>query len=612
VKSVIPENQLNNEQKLKRVFILNQIRPYKSYIGLLVVLFFIASAFEGISIGMLVPLLASIQQVQNYSALPIILRSIVKFFAEYPIEKQILLSLGFVVFSILLKNLFLGISRYISYWLTARIIANVRSQLINTLMLVGLGFYSNVKTGDLVEKVIFNTIMTEEIIRNALELIDYLASATILLLLLIIFSWKLTIVTIILAVIIALGVSSYIKRLQIYGHIFLDNSRELTATLQENIAGIEVIKSFTKERSQAERLKGKIENHAKSHLSITFGNYMVHIITEVLGIIAIAILFLVAIKTSDMDYKIVLTQLLPFIYILARMLPLIKLINQSRGIIASRWPGFDAVYDLIRLDNKPLIKDGNKIYTGIERNIQFYSVGFSYNNDKTLALSNVSFDIPKGKTTAIVGKSGAGKSTIINLLLRLYDPQEGKILIDGEDLVNFHTESYRRNIGIVSQDTFIFNDTVKNNIAFGALNEASDKIIIEAAKRAGAHEFIDVLPEGYDTVLGERGIKLSGGQKQRISIARAILKNPEILILDEATSSLDTRTEQLIHQAITELSHNRTVVIIAHRLSTIKNADQIIVLNNGTVSETGNENELLEKQGEYYKLAQANTILDDA
>lgn len=602
---------MNNEKKLKREFILKELSPYKKYIALLIFLFFIASAFDGISIGLLVPLLASVQQVQNYDELPKILQSIVRIFAGYPVEKQIILSLLFVVSSVLLKNLFLGISRYMSYWLTARLIANLRSQLINTLMLVGIGFYSNVKTGDLVEKVIFNTIMTEEIIRNATELLDYLASFTILIALLIIFSWQLTIVTIILAALIAFGVSIYIKRLETYGHQLLDNSRELTADLQENLSGIEVIKSFTKERKQSEKLKSKIENHARSHLNLIFGNYMVHILTEALGVIAMAVLFLVAIKTSDMDYKIVLTQLLPFIYILARMLPLIKLINQARGIILSRWPGFNAVYDLLRLDNKPLIKDGDKTYAGIHKDIRFCSVGFSYNDDKTLALSNVSFDIPKGKTTAIVGKSGAGKSTIINLLLRFYDPQEGKILIDGEPLVNFHVESYRKNIGIVSQDAFIFNDTVKNNIAFGALEEPTDNIVIEAAKRAGAHEFIESLPQGYDTVLGERGVKLSGGQKQRVSIARAILKNPEILILDEATSSLDTKTEQLIHQAITELSQNRTVVIIAHRLSTIKNAEQIIVIKDGSVSEIGNEKELLDNEGEYHNLAQANIILDD-
>lgn len=602
---------MNNEKRLKREFILNQIRPYKKYIALLIFLFFVASAFDGISIGMLVPLLASLQKVQNYEELPKILRSVIELFAQYPIEKQVIISLAFVVSSILLKNLFLAISRYMSYSLTARLIANLRSQLINTLMLVGIGFYSNVKTGDLVEKTLFNTMMVEEIIRKTLELIDYLVSFTILMVLLIIFSWKLTIVTIILAALIALGVSIYIKKLAAYGLKFRDNSRELTSNLHENLSGIEVIKSFTKERKQSEKLKGKIENHAKSRLNLTFGNYMVHLLTEVLGVIAMAILFLVVIKTSDMDYKIVLTQLLPFIYILARMLPLIKLINQARGIIVSRWPGLDAIYDLIRLDNKPMIKDGNQDFTKIESAIRLKSLTFSYNDNNVYALNNVDFQIPKGKTTAIVGQSGAGKSTITNLLLRFYDPQSGNIYIDDEPLANFKIDSYRKHIGIVSQDTFIFNDSVKNNIAFGALEDTSDEEIIKAAKRAGAHEFISELSNGYDTVLGERGVKLSGGQRQRISIARAILKNPEILILDEATSSLDTRTEQLIHKAITELSRNRTVIIIAHRLSTIKNADQIIVLKNGTVSEIGNEKELMSNKGEYHRLAQANIILDD-
>jgi len=330
---------------------------------------------------------------------------------------------------------------------------------------------------------------------------------------------------------------------------------------------------------------------------------MVHVITEALGVLAIGVLFLIAIKGSDMDYRLVLTQMLPFIYILARILPVIKQINQSRGIIVSRLPALDAVYDLARLDNKPVLKDGDKPYEGLGSGIRFESVTFSYDNDERAALTEADFFIPKGKTTAIVGKSGAGKSTIINLLLRFYDPQTGRILIDDEPLVSLRVETYRRSIGIVSQDTFIFNDTVRNNIAFGLTGELSDEIITDAAKRAGADEFISRLSQGYDTILGERGVRLSGGQRQRISIARAILKNPEILVLDEATSSLDTRTEELIHNAITDLSRNRTVVIIAHRLSTIKNADQLIVLKDGRVSETGSEPELMELKGEYYKLA---------
>lgn len=552
---------------------------------------------------MLVPLLGGIQQIQNYDQLPRILRSIVGIFSGYPIEKQILLSLGFVVSSILLKNLILALSHYVGYWLTARLIAKLRSQVVNSLMVVGIGFYNTVKTGDLVDKVVYNTAQTEEIFKKTTDILDYCISFLILLVLLVIFSWKLTIVTIILAIIIAYGVSIYIKKLYSCGRKLLTSGRELTSSLQESLQGIEVIKSFTKEREQSLKLNRQIEKHAIDHLNVNFSNFMVHVITEAFGVIAIAVLFLIAIRSSHMDYRLALTQLLPFIYILARMLPLIKQINQARGAIASKWPALDAVYDLTRLDNKPVIKNGMSTYSGLERGIEFKDVTFSYHDDEKLALEGASFFIPKGKTTAIVGKSGAGKSTVINLLLRFYDPQKGVIYVDDEPLVNLRIESYRPNIGIVSQDTFIFNDTVRNNIAFGLTGEADDNTVIEAAKRAGADEFIVKLPEGYNTVLGERGIILSGGERQRISIARAILKNPEILILDEATSSLDTRTEQLIHKAITDLSRNRTVVIIAHRLSTIKNADQIIVLRDGTVSEIGPEKELLEKKGEYYKLA---------
>lgn len=602
---------MNIEKKLKREFILNQIRPYKKYIALLVFLFFVASAFDGISIGLLVPLLASLQQVQNYEELPKILQSIIGFFSAFPIEKQIIISLSFVVISILLKNLFLAISRYLAYWITTRIIVNLRSQVIHTLMFVGIGFYNDVKTGDLVEKTIYNTIMTEEIVKNVSELIDYFVSFIILMALLIIFSWQLTMLTIVLAAIIAFAVSIYIKRLSVIGKTFIVNSRELTSLIHESFTGIQVIKSFNMEEKQTDIINQKIEKTAKNHLRIIFGNYMVHIITEALGVIAIGVLFVLAINLSDMDYKIVITQLLPFIYILARMLPTLKMMNQARGIIVSRWPGFEAVYEIIRLDNKPLVKDGDEPFTGLENSINFQDVSFSYNNDEKYALNSVTFEIPRGKTTAVVGESGAGKSTITNLLLRFYDPQSGNVLIDNKKLSSFKINSYRQNIGIVSQDTFVFNDTVSNNIAFGQLDKSSKEEIIEAAKRAGAHDFISTLPDGYDTFLGERGIRLSGGQRQRISIARAILKDPEILILDEATSSLDSTTEQQIHSAITELSQNRTVVVIAHRLSTIKNADQIIVLNDGKVSEIGNEEELLKNKGDYYKLTQASIILDD-
>jgi len=587
----------------KRKFVLKLLSPYKKYIALLLVLSFFAAALDGISIGMLVPLLSGIQQIKNYGQLPEILQSIINIFAAYPIEKQILLSLTLVVLALVLKNLVLAVFYYLAYWLTARTTEALRGRVVDTLMTVGIGFFDNVKTGELVENIIYNTMLTDEAIRKSIELINQIMSFILLLALLVVFSWKLTGVTIVLSAVIAFGVSIYIKKISLYGLRLIDSGKELTASLQENLTGIYVIKSFAKEKEQTRELKTKIGTHASNQLNLNFSNFMVHVITEALGVLAIAVLFLIAIKGSDMDYRLVLTQMLPFIYILARIIPVIKQINQSRGVIVSRVPALDAVYELARLDNKPVPKDGDKPYEGLGSGIRFESVTFSYDNDDRAALTDADFFIPKGKTTAIVGKSGAGKSTIINLLLRFYDPQRGRILIDEEPLMSFKVDTYRRSIGIVSQDTFIFNDTVRNNIAFGLTGERSDEIITDAAMRAGADEFISRLPQGYDTILGERGVRLSGGQRQRISIARAILKNPEILVLDEATSSLDTRTEELIHKAITDLSRNRTVVIIAHRLSTIKNADQLIVLKDGRVSETGSEPELMELKGEYYKLA---------
>lgn len=586
-------------------FVFSLFKPYRGLIGLLVVLFIIASVFDGLSIGMLVPLLGSIQQVQNYGELPGVLQTFADLVSSFPIEKQILYSLLLVVIALVVKNILLAISHYFSYWLAVRITVDIRSKIINTLMTVSIGYYGDTKTGDLVEKVTHNTFLTEELIQNATRLVDYIASFLILLILLFIFSLKLTFITIVLAALIAFALSFNIKKLSRIGRNYVTSSRDLTSSLHESISGIQVIKSFTKEDAQSEKLKQKVEKTAKYRLNFMYSEYMVNIITEGLGVIAIGLLALVALRSAgeDTDYKLMLTQILPFIYILARMLPLLKLINNTRGAISARWPAFQAVYELMSLDDKPVLKDGVIPYTGLKEGIEFNSVNFSYKSGEKEALNGVSFDIPKGKTTALVGKSGSGKSTVINLLLRFYDPNEGDVLIDGKPIDSFIINSYRQNIGIVSQDTFIFNDTVKNNIAFGALDEPDEAMIFEAAQRAGADEFIKELPEGYNSILGERGVRLSGGQRQRLSIARAILKNPEILVLDEATSSLDTQTEQLIHKAITELSRNRTVVIIAHRLSTIKNADQIIVLDNGKVAEIGTEPELLAKKGEYYNLS---------
>jgi len=566
-----------------------------------VLLSLLASAFEGFSIAMLVPLLSALQEAQN-DQLPHLLKTIAQLLKGYSIEIQVLVSISWIVVAVLLKNLFLALSIYIGYGLTSRLVIDLRSRATDTLLQVGIGFYNKTKIGQLVEKVVNHTAMIDQLVKQSIDFLVNSAAFFVLLGLLLLFSWQLTLFTLVLAAGIALAVSNYIDKLSGLGRKSARSGEQLTALLHETLSGIQVIKSFTKESSQSGILKDKIREYGKNQHALYVGNYLVHVMAEGIGVVAIGLLVLIPVLSYDRGDKLLLAQLLPFIYVLSRIIPVIKTLNQARGVIVSRWPYAETVHDLLRLDNKPVIKDGYKPYVGLARSIQFDRVSFSYDGEQKRTLVEANFSIAKGVTTAIVGRSGAGKSTIINLLLRFYDPQEGAIFIDGVPLQDFTLRSYLERIGLVSQDTFIFNDTVANNIGFGAVEKPSYEKIMEAAQRAGAHEFIVELAKGYETILGERGVRLSGGQRQRISIARAILKDPEILIFDEATSSLDARAESLIHNAIANLGRNRTVLIIAHRLSTLKRADQIIVLKAGRVAECGGQRQLLEKKGEYYDL----------
>jgi len=551
---------------------------------------------------MLVPFLSSIQKVQDNSLLPKALQTILNVFDRYSVGNQVLFSIGLALIGILLKNLFLSVSMRLGYWLSGKLMADLRSQATDTLMEVGVGFYDKSKAGRLIEQVVGHTGRLGQLFEGCIYFIVDCIGFLVLFILLFILSWKLTLISIVLTGVIAVLLSRYINSLSRLSAGLAGHARDMSGELLETISGIRLIKSLVKEKIMGSIVKEKIEAVRKDEYSLQFKQNMIHIYTEVLGLVVITVVFLVGLMRYDLSNKILITQLIPFIYVINRLLVILKKLNQRKGVIISGIPFIDLTYELIRTDNKPIIPDGELEFSGLKEGVYFNAVNFSYNSEEKPALSGVNFCLPQGKTTALVGESGSGKSTVINLLLRFYDPQEGEILLDATPLKSFRIDSYRKKIGIVSQDTFIFNDTVGNNIAFGAHETSTDEEINEAARKAGAYEFIKTLPDGYNTILGDKGVRLSGGEKQRISIARAVLKNPDILVLDEATSSLDTRTEKLIHDAIYELSRNKTVVIIAHRLSTIKAADQIIVMKQGRVAEIGNETDLMEKKGEYYSL----------
>ncbi len=293
--------------------------------------------------------------------------------------------------------------------------------------------------------------------------------------------------------------------------------------------------------------------------------------------------------------------LLTYIVILFRLLPVIGSVNNARTQFANNLPSAEIVIDFLRRDNKLFLQSGNITYNKLTEGIRFEAVSFAYPNHQKIVLKEIDLWIPKGKTIALVGASGAGKSTIADLLPRFYDPIDGRITIDGEDLREYNLQSVRQSMGVVSQDTFLFSNSVHYNISYG-LKDVTEQDIIDATKRANAYEFITQLPQGFETEIGERGVMLSGGQRQRMAIARALLRNPDILILDEATSALDTVSERLVQEAIDELCRDRTTLVIAHRLSTVQKADQIVVLDKGKVVEIGNHQELLAKNGYYARL----------
>jgi len=294
--------------------------------------------------------------------------------------------------------------------------------------------------------------------------------------------------------------------------------------------------------------------------------------------------------------------LLTFVFVLFRLIPALYSINGNLAQISSFQGSLENIKELLQRENKPYLENGKVQFSKLKRAIEFRSVDFGY-DASDLVLHNITLTIEKGQTVALVGASGAGKTTLADLIPRFYDPTQGKVLIDGVDLREFDIDSVRRKMAIVSQETFIFNTCVRNNIAYGT-EEADEQAILKAAQLANALEFIQEMPEGFDTQLGDRGVRLSGGQRQRIAIARALLRDPEILILDEATSALDSVSERLIQASLEKLSVGRTVIAIAHRLSTIVRADKVVVLEQGRIVEQGTYQELLEQRGRLWKYHQ--------
>jgi subfamily B ATP-binding cassette protein MsbA len=582
---------------------LREFKHFRKISILALVFSILAATFEGVSIGFL---LSFLQNLTSPNATPI--QTGISWFdiwvlgvntsvtsRLYRISTLILLTTWIRSAFNYLSQLYIDITQL-------NFLDQLRKQIFEQLQAVNLSFFTKTKTGELI-----NTITTEiERLRQAFGGVAFLVgrSLTVFTYLITMFllSWQLTVISLFLFSLMAVGLSTFIAKTREKSFPVTAANGQLTSTAIEFINGIRTIQAFATQNFERKRYyKASSELiHAATELSrawIGIKPFSEGLATTILvGLIIISLTGVLNIATLD------IASLLTFFFILLRLVPILQEVNGTRAFLATMQGATDNIKDVLRSDNKNYFENGEIEFTGFKHSINFVSVGFGY-DDTSLVLNNISLTIEKGQMTALVGASGAGKTTLADLIMRFYDPIIGEVLIDGVDLRHIEINSLRGKLAMVSQDTFIFNTTVRNNIAYGT-NDATEPKIMEAAQLANALEFIQEMPEGFETILGDRGVRLSGGQRQRIAIARALLRNPEILILDEATSALDSVSERLIQDSIEQLTVGRTVIAIAHRLSTIARADQVVVLEQGRIVEQGKYQELLKQRGRLWKYHQ--------
>src|SRR5881398_3371086 len=488
-------------------------------------------------------------------------------------------------------------STYCMQWVSNKVVTDIRAQLFSKMVRHSMDFFNKMRSGFLMSRITNDTrIMQMALTSVSSDLfkqpITIIGAITVLLLM----DWKFTVVTLILFPTCLLPLRVYGRRAKKAVQNEQEGMAQMVVTMQETFAGIRVIKSFAREAYQEKEFERSNQMQFSQMMRMIRSMEAVGPLVEIIAAIGVgmALLYVYAANLSVGRFF----GLFSGIFILYEP---IKTLGRIHIVMQRSIAATGAIFAI--LDSKSTVQDAPDAValSSSEGRIDFENVTFRYANRATDAISNLALHIEPGKTHALVGASGAGKSTILSLILRLYDPTSGAVKIDGQDLRSITQKSLREQIGLVTQETFLFHDTIFKNIQFGRPNATSEEVYA-AAQTAFAHEFILGQPDGYDTVIGDKGCLISGGQQQRLAIARALLKNAPILLLDEATSSLDTESEKQIQKALEKLSAGRTVIAIAHRLSTILSADQIVVLDSGNIKEIGSHAELLEKSGYYRRL----------
>lgn len=585
------------------------LRRYLVFLVLAVVLSSLVAALQGVTFLSILPFWSKIMEGDPFVPvisvpLPQQIDSLIDDFAarinNTPNQRLMFYILAFVIGAAILRSAFMFLNDVTLQYIGNSTVKNARSRMFAHLQTLSIDYYTGQRTGELLSRITYDAQQIHQgvsdgftrLFRSFFDLIVFISLPVLI-------QWKMAVVIFVIFLVVMppiVIIGNIIRKLTIHSQ---EKIADLSSMLEETISGIRVVKAFSMEEYEKKRFNRHNNRFYRLAMSVARRDALISPVTELVVMIATSIVFVVMVKAVITGQMASATFLLYLICLGSIPRP-IKQIGKANNKIQRSVAAAERINQIMDLKSSVVEKPDALVLPPMRDSLRFIQVGFSYNGEAQI-LKDINLTARRGNVVAFVGSSGAGKSTLVNLITRFYDVTGGKIEIDGVDIRDVTLKSLRDQIGIVTQEIVLFNDTVAGNIAYGQQDTTREKVVA-AARTANAYDFISALPHGFDTVVGEKGYALSGGERQRIAIARAILKDPPILILDEATSALDSESEHLVQEAINWLMKNRTVFVIAHRLSTIRNASRILVLKERKIAQEGRHDELLKEEGPYKKL----------